>query len=254
MNGERPRGGLKDASWLVLSGVFLIGCAQSAEVGQSREAGLVDAAPESGTLDAVADRQPDRPVTDAASDADLASDCDGACVQAALCFGPDVLDECRMLCTSPGAAAVVVSCDMRRMGCTYPPDCSTGVSSECEDNCQQLSDQMCIDGLQLSECFDGCETANPSTVDSFNACVDGSCQDDRCYRILVPEPGPDVAGCRMGCDTLQFFDCIGPSQHSMCRDLCGRATRSAADTFISCTQGVCSSSACYDVFRASVGS
>lgn len=57
--------------------------------------------------------------------------------------------------------------------------------SGCQDACDNLEFFDCIDAAGLSNCRTVCETATPSSVETFKSCAEGLCEDDSCYQQLL---------------------------------------------------------------------
>lgn len=228
--------------WLYIS---LVACTQTASVGElaidgAADTGVVDAAlPDAALVDTAIDR----PLIDAPAP-DSADPCAAACDQLGTCFGDASRLECMSLCA--GDADMVLACDARRSACTYPPECTTTSSLQrgCEAQCMAIAAEECIAPFEERECIAACSDRTEARIMRFNACDSSTCETDYCFPILVPLEPDNVGDCRDGCDTMQTFDCIDAAELTLCRETCGRVTFDAAETFASCTRGICMDDSC----------
>ena len=107
-----------------------------------------------------------------------------------------------------------------------------------------IAAEECIVPFEERECIAACADRTDARIMRFNACDSSTCETDFCFPILVPWEPDNVDECRGGCDTMHTFDCIDAAELTLCRETCGRVTEDVAETFDSCTTGVCSDDSC----------
>lgn len=138
-------------------------------------------------------------------------------------------------------------------------------TTSCEDACQTYVDAGC-DVSELSEapsCAQACGVLSPDEQDLVAACLnspatceinplclDGGGEDGGAVDETGDGDGGGSVSCHIACDELLFYDCLTPSEHSNCYDVCDAATGNDADTFVSCVDAVIPKCdpGCYEVF------
>jgi hypothetical protein len=117
-----------------------------------------------------------------------------------------------------------------------PPDASSSDAppATCAAACDKLGACGFLDDASASTCVADCAThLTPDQIScilsSSCSAMPSACQGDAGDAFAVLE-------CQMGCDKLNFFQCIDPAEYSNCRALCTTVPPLKRDTFAGCTQ------------------
>jgi hypothetical protein len=160
----------------------------------------------------------------------------GACESSVdLGDGPDADASSSDAASEPAESAPPPEAAAAEVAPPPPVDSSSDAPvATCAAACDKLGKCGFLDDASASTCVPECTThLTPDQIACVvsNACstIPSACQGDAGDAFAVQE-------CQMGCDKLNFFQCINPSEYSNCRALCTTVPPLKRDTFAGCTQ------------------